>query len=66
MSKSEYAQIVSDRDDNLQAGMTGCEIYGMAWGCDEDCPVLLSSECELQDTENKELYKAAMKEQGNV
>ena len=24
-----------------------CEIYGMSWGCGEDCPVLKKCECEL-------------------
>lgn len=23
-----------------------CEIYGMTWGCDPDCPVLLRGECK--------------------
>ena len=37
--------------------MNDCEKYGMTYGCDVDCPVLQAGECELQDTDNKDLYK---------
>ena len=41
--------------------MSDCYKYGMTYGCDVDCPVLKSGNCELQDTDNKELYKEAIK-----
>lgn len=31
--------------------MTKCEDYGMSNGCDCDCPVLRSGECEINDPE---------------
>lgn len=52
--KSELANTFSDK---VFIGMTGCERYGMTWGCDIDCPVLQSGNCELKDSENKELYQ---------
>ena len=39
--------------------LTDCEAYGMCGGCDENCPVLIAGKCELQDTDNKELYELA-------
>ena len=33
-----------------------CYNYGIMSGCDIDCPVLRRDECELQDSDNKELY----------
>ncbi len=36
--------------------MSGCEKYGMTWGCDTDCPVLRAGECELKDDVNKKLW----------
>ena len=38
-----------------------CEKYGMTYGCDIECPVLLAGKCKLMYNENKELYKEAMK-----
>ena len=40
--------------------LTDCEAYGMVGGCDECCPVLLAGKCELQDTDNAELYQRAI------
>jgi hypothetical protein len=51
--KSELANTLAD---SVFIGMSGCERYGMTWGCDIDCPVLREGKCELKDTENKELY----------
>lgn len=42
--------------DTVFIGMSQCERYGMAYGCDIDCPVLQSGKCELRESENKELY----------
>jgi hypothetical protein len=42
--------------DTVYLGMSQCERYGMTWGCDVDCPVLREGNCELKDSENKELY----------
>ncbi len=39
--------------------LTDCEAYGMVGGCDENCPVLIAGRCELQDTDNKDLYESA-------
>jgi len=36
--------------------MDDCYKYGLIGGCDVDCPVLRRGECELQDSDNKELY----------
>ncbi len=36
-----------------------CHNYGITWGCNVDCPVLIRGECELQDSDNKELYIAS-------
>ncbi len=44
--------------------MTDCEKYGMTYGCTINCPVLQAGKCELQDTDNKELYNEFLKEQG--
>jgi len=41
------------------AVMTECEKYGMHSGCNINCPVLLASNCELQEYDNKELYTEA-------
>ncbi len=57
--KSGFANTITELDLGTTAAsiMTDCERYGMTWGCDIDCPVLQSGKCELQDTDNKELYK---------
>lgn len=46
--------------------MTDCEHYGMGHGCDVDCPVLLRHECELQDSDNNELYLDALEQHFNI
>lgn len=43
---------------------TDCERYGMGHGCDTDCPVLQRGDCELQKTDNKELYLEYLKSIG--
>lgn len=58
--KAAFASTLADLDSHTPAGMSDCESYGMTWGCDEDCPVLLRGECELQDADNKELYERAI------
>ena len=30
--------------------MAGCEKYGMCYGCDEYCPVLIAGKCENEDS----------------
>ena len=64
--KISFANELAHRDLGTTAAsiMTDCERYGMSYGCDVDCPVLLAGECELQGNENKELYKEAMIEHG--
>lgn len=58
--KSNLANTFSD---SVACGMSGCERYGMTWGCDIDCPVLRSGNCELKDTDNKDLYESFLKSQ---
>ena len=45
--------------------MTDCERYGMSYGCDIDCPVLQAGNCELKETDNKELYEQYREEYGD-
>lgn len=47
--------------DTVFIGMNACYRYGMTWGCDIDCPVLQAGECELKDSDNKELYQEYLK-----
>ena len=44
--------------------MTDCEHYGMSYGCNAECPVLIAGKCELQNDENAELYKEAIENNG--
>ncbi len=37
-----------------------CDAYGMTFGCDEDCPVLMRGECPCED--NKEIFPEYFKE----
>lgn len=62
MDKKDFADTITEQDLGVMASsvMTDCEKYGMTWGCDEDCPVLLDGKCELQDADNKELYERAI------
>lgn len=39
-----------------------CERYGMAWGCDMDCPVFRNHKCEQRFDENKQMYKDYLQE----
>jgi len=56
--KLQFANTMAELDLGITAAsvMTDCEKYGMVGGCDEDCPVLIRGECELQEADNKELY----------
>ena len=60
--KTEIANTCFEQDLGATAFSVSneCERYGMCHGCDVDCPVLLRGECELQDTDNKELYEEAI------
>lgn len=54
-----FSRSVADRTSPL---LTDCEAYGMMFGCDEDCPVLINGKCELYSSvneflEEKELVK---------
>jgi len=42
--------------DSVSISMNECEKYGMCWGCDEECPVYIRGECEIQE-ENKKIFK---------
>jgi len=63
MGKLEFAKEITKADLSVTASsvMSDCYKYGMTYGCDVDCPVLKSGNCELQNTDNKELYKEAIK-----
>jgi len=62
-NKEMFAISVAEVDKGINHQMlTDCETYGMAHGCDTDCPVLRAGECVLQDTENKELWEIIQKE----
>ena len=63
MSKVDFSNTLADQD-GMPKGLTGCERYGMAWGCDTGCPVLINGDCELKDDVNKELYADALIENG--
>jgi len=53
--KAEFANTIQHLSG--MPPMSDCFNYGMTWGCDIDCPVLRRHECELKDTDNKELYQ---------
>lgn len=54
--KTAFANSICSYDEGLSyPNMTECEIYGMTWGCDEDCPVLQRKECELQEEVEEKL-----------
>ena len=40
--------------------MTDCEKYGMCYGCDQYCPVLIAGKCENEDS--IEMYKHLIEE----
>lgn len=52
--KIKFANFICNFDKGLSyANMTECEIYGITWGCDKDCPVFQRKECELQEENEK-------------
>lgn len=46
--------------------MTDCEHYGMTYGCNAECPVLLAHKCELKNSDNKKLYEEAIEALGTI
>lgn len=62
MSDMTFARTITELDLGITAAsvMTDCEKYGMTYGCNTECPVLVAGKCELQDDENKKLYKEAI------
>lgn len=60
--KDSFAHTITELDNRLPKGMSDCERYGMTWGCDIGCPVLQRGECELKDSDNKELYQECLNE----
>lgn len=52
--KSAYKEVIANAlaETGTYAflGMSECEKYGMAYGCDEDCPVYRRGECENEVT----------------
>ena len=62
MSNMTFARTITEMDLGVTASsvMTDCEKYGMTYGCNTECPVLIAGKCELQDSDNKELYEEAM------
>lgn len=56
--KINFANFLAENDNGLSTpNMTDCERYGMAWGCDEDCPVFQNGDCEFQEELEKEWKK---------
>lgn len=54
--KIDLANLICSNDQGLShPNMTKCEIYGMTWGCDKDCPAFQRGECELQEEVEKQL-----------
>lgn len=39
------------RDGYLPVGMSGCDSYGMRFGCDGGCPVFIEGKCRLEDVD---------------
>lgn len=50
-AKVAFAKILSDK---INPGMSECESYGMAYGCDEYCPVYQEGLCEIYFPEEEE------------
>lgn len=48
--KVGFAYALAEEGSHAFLGMTECEKYGMAWGCDEDCPVYQRGECKNEVT----------------
>lgn len=62
MSKIAFATTIVEMDLGVTASSVtdDCFKYGITFGCDVDCPVLISGNCKLKDDENKDLHKEAM------
>lgn len=47
-----FANTMTELDLGATAAsvMTDCEKYGMCYGCDEHCPVLIAGKCENEDS----------------
>jgi len=65
MSKIDFANTITELDSGLQKTSDECFKYGITWGCDIDCPVLQRGECELKESDNKDLYQEFLNEQRN-
>lgn len=65
MSDLSFAKTITEQDLGVMAStvMNDCFKYGMTYGCNEDCPVLIAGKCELQDSDNKNLYELMLKNQ---
>lgn len=56
--QSRFAREVLSLDKRLnEPMMDDCMKYGLVFGCNVNCPVLISGECELMHDENAKLYK---------
>ena len=64
MSDMRFARtlVLWDLGVTASSVMTDCEKYGITYGCNIDCPVLIEGKCKLQDAENKELYRQSQEE----
>lgn len=60
-NKQDFANEISIHSGHMKTS-NECFNYGITWGCTIDCPVLQRGECELKDSENKELYKQYLDE----
>lgn len=57
--KMNFANTLAENNQYLSApNMTECERYGMAWGCDKDCPVFQRKECEMQEEVEKQIKES--------
>ena len=54
VNTAEYKEVIAnalaETGPYAFLGMSECEKYGMAWGCDEDCPVYQRGECKNEVT----------------
>ena len=52
MMKQEFANTMAELDLGTTASsiMTDCEKYGMCYGCDQFCPVLIAGKCDNEDS----------------
>ena len=56
-----FANTANEHEPYMPKSLSECETYGMWYGCNEHCPVLIRGECELQEAENKDLYELVKK-----